>query len=113
MHEMALCEVIVDIVEQEARKGAFSRVKTVWLEIGTLSHVAPDALHFCFEAVTANTIARGAALEIIEQRGTAWCLSCSRSVEISQRYDPCPACGSHQLQVTGGEDMRVKELEVE
>ncbi|MDU6673245.1 MAG: hydrogenase maturation nickel metallochaperone HypA, partial [Bradyrhizobium sp.] len=28
-------------------------------------------------------------------------------------YDPCPACGSHQLQVTGGEDMRVKELEVE
>ncbi|MGJ4882207.1 MULTISPECIES: hydrogenase maturation nickel metallochaperone HypA [unclassified Bradyrhizobium] len=113
MHEMALCEGIVEIVEQEARKGAFSTVKTVWLEIGALSHVAPEALRFCFEAVTAKTLLQGAALEIIEQPGTAWCLGCSRGVEISQRYQSCPACGSHQLQVTGGEDMRVKELEVE
>ncbi|BAM91822.1 hydrogenase expression/formation protein HypA [Bradyrhizobium oligotrophicum S58] len=113
MHEMALCEGIVEIVEQEARKGAFAKVKTVWLEIGALSHVAPVALRFCFEAVTAKTLLQGATLEIIEQPGAAWCLGCSRSVEISQRYQPCPACGSHQLQVTGGEDMRVKELEVE
>ncbi len=113
MHEMALCEGIVEIVEQEALKGAFSKVKTVWLEIGALSHVAPDALRFCFEAVTAKTLLQCAALEIVEQQGTAWCLACSRSVEIRQRYEPCPACGSYQLQVTGGEDMRVKELEVE
>ncbi|WP_315700798.1 MULTISPECIES: hydrogenase maturation nickel metallochaperone HypA [unclassified Bradyrhizobium] len=113
MHEMALCQGIVEIVEQEARKGAFSKVKTVWLEIGALSHVAPEALRFCFEAVTARTVAQGAALEIIAQPGTAWCLNCSQSVEIAQRYEPCPSCGSYQLQVTGGEDMRVRELEVE
>ena len=113
MHEMALCEGIVEIVEQEARKGAFSKVKTVWLEIGALSHVAPEALRFCFDAVTARTVAEGAALEIITQPGTAWCLNCSKSVEIAERLAPCPSCGSYQLQVTGGEDMRVKELEVE
>ena len=57
--------------------------------------------------------ARGATLEIIETPGIAWCMACSKSVEIKQRYEPCPSCGSYQLQVTGGEEMRVKELEVD
>ncbi|MCG7980654.1 MAG: hydrogenase maturation nickel metallochaperone HypA, partial [Candidatus Thiodiazotropha endolucinida] len=29
------------------------------------------------------------------------------------RYEACPECGSYQLQVTGGDEMRIKELEVE
>ncbi|MBR0781037.1 hydrogenase maturation nickel metallochaperone HypA [Bradyrhizobium iriomotense] len=113
MHEMALCEGIIGIVEDEARKRSFSKVKVVCLEIGVLSHVAPEAIQFCFEAVAARTIARDAKLEIIETPGTAWCMACSTNVEIRQRYEPCPSCGSHQLQVTGGEEMRVKELEVD
>ncbi len=113
MHEMALCEGIVEIVEEEARRRSFSTVKVVCLEIGALSPVAPDAMRFCFEAVAARTIARGARLEIIETPGKAWCTACSNSVEIRQRYEPCPSCGGYQLQVTSGEEMRVKELEVD
>jgi len=113
MHEMALCEGIIEIVEEEARKRSFSRVKAVCLEIGALSHVAPEAMRFCFEAVATRTIAQGAALEIIETPGLAWCMACSKSVEIKQRHEPCPSCGSYQLQVTGGDEMRVKELEVD
>lgn len=112
MHEMALCEGIIGIVEDEARKGSFDKVTVVCVEIGALSHVAPEALKFCFEAVAARTIARGARLEIVELPGTAWCMACSESVEIKQRYEPCPSCGGYQLQVTGGEEMRVRELEV-
>ncbi|ANW03242.1 hydrogenase maturation nickel metallochaperone HypA [Bradyrhizobium icense] len=113
MHEMALCEGIVEIVEEEARRRSFSRVKTVCLEIGALSHVAPEAMKFCFAAVAARTIADGAVVEVVELPGVAWCMACSRSVEIAQRDDPCPCCGSYQLQVTAGEEMRVKELEVD
>jgi hydrogenase nickel incorporation protein HypA/HybF len=113
MHEMALCEGIIQIVEDEARRQSFYRVKAVCVEIGALSHVAPDAMKFCFEAVAARTIAHGAVLEIIELPGVAWCMVCSKSVEIKQRYEPCPSCGSYQLQVTAGEEMRVKELEVD
>ncbi|QHO78012.1 hydrogenase maturation nickel metallochaperone HypA [Bradyrhizobium sp. CCBAU 051011] len=113
MHEMALCEGIVEIVEEEARRRSFSSVKTVCLEIGALSHVAPEAMKFCFAAVAARTIANGAVIEVVELPGVAWCMACSRSVEIAQRYEPCPCCGSYQLQVTAGEEMRVKELEVD
>lgn len=113
MHEMALCEGIIQIVEDEARRRSFSRVKAVCLEIGALSHVAPEAVKFCFDAVAARTIADGAALEIIETPGRAWCMACSRDVEIKQRYEPCPSCGGYQLQVIAGEEMRVRELEVD
>ncbi|MGQ0682325.1 hydrogenase maturation nickel metallochaperone HypA [Bradyrhizobium sp.] len=113
MHEMALCEGIIQIVEDEARRRSFSKVKAVCLEIGALSHVTPEAMRFCFDAVAARTIADGAALEIIETPGRAWCMACSRDVEIKQRHEPCPSCGGYQLQVTAGEEMRVKELEVD
>ncbi|WP_426411925.1 hydrogenase maturation nickel metallochaperone HypA [Bradyrhizobium ganzhouense] len=113
MHEMALCQGIIEIVEEEARRRALPKVKAVCLEIGALSHVAPEAMKFCFEAVAARTIAQGATLDIVETPGTAWCMACSTSVEIKQRYEPCPGCGSYQLQVTGGEEMRVRALEVD
>ncbi|WP_027583444.1 hydrogenase maturation nickel metallochaperone HypA [Bradyrhizobium sp. Ai1a-2] len=113
MHEMALCQGIIEIVEEEARRRSFSKVRTVCLEIGALSHAAPEAMKFCFEAAAAQTIADGAVLEIEKLPGLAWCMACSRSVEIGQRAEPCPCCGSYQLHVTAGEEMRVKQLEVD
>ena len=67
---------------------------------------------FCFDAVTRDTVADGAKLEIIRIPGTAWCMACSKAVPLSARYDPCPECGGHQLQMTAGDELRVKELEV-
>ncbi len=112
MHEMALCESILGIIEEEAQRQSFARVSAVWLEIGMLSHADPDALRFCFDAVTRDTIASAARLEIVTVPGEAWCMRCMAPVTIAARHDPCPSCGGFQLQVTGGDDMRVKELEV-
>jgi hydrogenase nickel incorporation protein HypA/HybF len=39
-------------------------------------------------------------------------MPCSESVELSRLGDACPRCGSYQLQVTQGEEMRVKDIEV-
>ncbi|MBB3104820.1 hydrogenase maturation nickel metallochaperone HypA [Azomonas macrocytogenes] len=113
MHEMSIAEGVVQLLEEQATAQRFSRVKTVWLEIGPLAMIEQQALRFCFEAVTRNTLAQDARLEIIDLPGQAWCLGCNASVPIRQRYDACPACGSHHLQVTQGDEMRVKELEVE
>jgi len=113
MHEMSLCESVLGILEDNARRQGFQRVKVVWLEIGALSGVEPDAMRFCFDAVVRNTLADQARLEIIEIPGEAWCMQCSKTVQVAQRFDACPECGSYQLQVTGGEEMKIKELEVE
>ncbi len=113
MHEMSLCESVLQVLETEAAKQQFTKIKTVWLEIGTLAGVETEAMRFCFDVVTRHTLADGAKLEIIESPAQAWCLNCSQTVTVTQRYDACPLCGSYQLQVTGGEQLRIKELEVE
>jgi len=113
MHEMALCEGVLQVLEEYARKQGYTRVRTVWLEIGDLAGVEVDAMRFGFDVVTRGTLAEGAQLEIVCRPGEAWCLQCAKTVPVKQRFDACPDCGSYQLQVTGGEEMRIKELEVE
>lgn len=113
MHEMSIAESVLQIIEESARAEGCARVKTVWLEIGQLACVEKEALRFCFDAVTQDSIAQDARLEIIETAGQGRCLECACNVAVTARYEPCPNCGSLQIQVTGGEEMRVKELEVE
>ncbi|MES9860883.1 MAG: hydrogenase maturation nickel metallochaperone HypA [Candidatus Thiodiazotropha sp. LLP2] len=113
MHEMSLCEGVLQILEESAVSQGFSKVKRVYLEIGALSGVEIEAMRFGFEAVMKGSLADGATLEIIDIPGEAWCMPCAKSVEVSARFDACPECGSFQLQVTGGDEMRVKELEVD
>lgn len=113
MHEMSLCESVLDIIEQQAKAQCFQRVTTVWLEIGALSGVEAEAMRFCFDVVMQNSLAHQAKLEIIEVPGLAWCMPCAENVIVRQLYEQCPNCGSHQLQIVNGEQMRIKELEVE
>jgi len=113
MHEMSLCEGILRVIEEQAESQNYHKVKTVWLEIGALAGVEVEALRFGFDVVMKDSIARDAKLEVIHVPGQAWCMQCMKNIEIAQRFDACPDCGSHQLQVNGGEALQIKELEVE
>lgn len=109
---MSLAEGVLQLIEDAARQQEFSKVTTVWLEIGRLSGVEVAAMKFCFDAVTRDSIADGARLEIIALPGTGWCMECSMSVPMAEVFGECPQCGGYRMQVTGGTEMRVKELEV-
>ncbi|MCE2646216.1 MAG: hydrogenase maturation nickel metallochaperone HypA [Betaproteobacteria bacterium] len=109
MHEMSLAEGLIQVVEEAA--GART-VRTVRLEIGRLAAVELSALRFAFEVVRQGTVAQDAALDVVALPGQAWCMKCCQTVTVEARGDGCPRCGSHQLQVTGGDEMRVKELEL-
>ncbi|MDD5298789.1 MAG: hydrogenase maturation nickel metallochaperone HypA [Rhodocyclaceae bacterium] len=113
MHEMSLAEGVLQLLEDAAGRENFRRVTTVWIEIGRLSGVEPEAMAFCFDAVTRGSIAEGARLEIISVPGTGHCLECGRDTELEAVYDSCSHCGAVPVQVTGGTEMRVKELEVD
>ncbi len=113
MHEISICEGILSVLEDNAKTQGFNKVKTVWLEIGELAGIEIEALRFGFDVVTQNSIANNSKLEIITMPGKAWCMVCSYNVNVNQRYQPCPECGSYQLQITSGDEMKIKELEVD
>jgi hydrogenase nickel incorporation protein HypA/HybF len=112
MHEMSLAEGVLQVIEDSAIKDHFNQVTAVWLEVGQLSGVEPEAMRFCFDAITRDSVAAGARLEIIAIPGSGWCMACARTVPMTEVFGECPDCGGYQLQVSSGTEMRIKELEV-
>jgi hydrogenase nickel incorporation protein HypA/HybF len=113
MHEVSLIEDIIAMVQQERAKHGFARVNMIKLKIGALGHAEPDALRFCFDAVAAGTIAQGARLEIEIIPGQGWCADCCRHVPLDERFGACPVCASGRVRMTGGDALRLAEMEVE
>jgi hydrogenase nickel incorporation protein HypA/HybF len=113
VHEISLVESVVALIEDERRKQAFSRVRAIRLKVGTLGHAEPEALRFCFDAVTSGTIADGARLEIETVPGAGWCSRCHQTVPLEERFASCPLCGNVHVRMTAGDELRVAEMEVE
>lgn len=112
MHELSLAGGIVRVVEDAATREGFKRVSQLRLEAGVLTGVDVRALRFALEASAPGTCLEGAEVLIDEPPATAWCMRCAESVSILARTDPCPGCGGHQLQPTGGTELRVLDLVV-
>lgn len=110
MHELSLVQGVVEICEQHS---GGRRVLEVTLEIGSLSGVVPEALEFCFEAVVKGTLLVGARLIIERVPATGFCTVCGVVSKLETYFDPCPCCNAPALELRSGDEMRVKDLEVE
>lgn len=110
MHEMSITEGIIEICQKHA---GGKKVISIDVEIGDLSSVVPEAIEFCFEACSTGTVLEGATLKIIRIPGLGCCMECSAETSIDSLYSPCSVCGSYRLQIISGEEMRVREIEVE
>jgi hydrogenase nickel incorporation protein HypA/HybF len=108
MHELGIARNIVSIVSEHAR-GA--RVKRVSLEIGKLSAIAPDAIRFCFDVCSQDTLLEGAELAIAIIEGRGRCRVCRYEMALDQPFGVC-ICGSRQIQCIAGEELTIKEMEL-
>ena len=108
MHELSIANGIVEIC---AERAGTARVTRVRLEIGMLSAVLPDAVRFCFDVCARNTVVEGAALEILTPPGRARCRDCDGEVALVRLAGRC-ACGSANLRVVAGEELKIREMEI-
>jgi hydrogenase nickel incorporation protein HypA/HybF len=110
---MSLAEGIRTIVEEQARRHGFARVTLLRLEIGRFAGVEKSALAFAWEIAMKGSPAEGARLETLDLPGKAMCYECMDTVEIDDRLAPCPRCGGGRLIPQSGDEMRVRDMEVE
>ena len=110
MHELSITQGVVEIC---AEKAAGRRVIAVVLEIGVLSGVVPEAVEFAFEVCSSGTPLEGARLDIERVAARGRCRSCGAEFPVQTYYDPCPACTLYGAELLSGEELRVRELEVE
>ncbi len=110
MHELSITRSVVAAV---AERAAGLRVMRVRLEIGRLSAIMPDAVRFCFDVCSRGTPLEGAELEIVEIAGRARCELCDAEVPLAVPAGRCCECGAPRLKVIAGEELKIKEMEVE
>jgi len=108
MHELSITQSVVDAVTRRMGDAPIRRVR---IEIGQLSGLVPDAVRFCFEMVAAGTTCEGALVEIDEPCGKARCRTCGRAFETGDMLALCE-CGSADVAVEGGRELRIREVEV-
>lgn len=108
MHEMAITQSVVDAVCEHA---AGRRVHSVKLEVGALCAIVPDSMLFCFDLATAGTVADGARLDLNVEPGAAHCRTCGERFHVADLILLCP-CGSADVEVVSGRDLRILSMEV-
>lgn len=113
MHELSIAQGLVDAVVDYARREGFARARVLHLELGAFSAVMPEALEFGFASVAAGTAAEGAELRLRRVPGRGRCAGCGHDGPVETRPALCPACGEHELDVSGGGELRLVELEIE
>lgn len=107
MHELSITESIVSAILERVD----GRIQTVTLLVGQLSGLVPDSVRFCFDICTQETRLEGATLDIVEVPGRARCRTCDQELELPDGILLCP-CGSADLEIVGGQELRIKNVEV-
>ncbi len=105
---MAITQSVVDAVCEHADG---RRVHSVRLQVGALCGVVPDSMQFCFDLATEGTVADGARLDLDVQPGSARCRSCGDEFELPDLIPLCP-CGSADVEVLAGRELRILSMEV-
>ena len=112
MHEMSICQGLINQVEQIASERGASRVDSIVLSIGPLAGVEPELLIRAFEVARADTVANDAELEIETGPVVIECRSCGAGGEVPVNRLRCPSCGDWQVNLKQGDELLLLRLEV-
>jgi hydrogenase nickel incorporation protein HypA/HybF len=111
LHETAIAENIIDIVTSEMSKHGLTKVQSIKLRIGEMSHVMPDALIFGFDVMSKGTPLEDAKL-IIESLATkGLCKKCETEFIIKDMLDVCPKCENPYFEIISGKELEITEFD--
>ncbi len=113
MHESAIAQSLLEIIEQETLPYAGAKVTTLTLRIGKLSGVMPEALTFAFEALSMGSRSEGASLIIEEVPLSIKCNQCGRVHIVDDPFMICPHCEGTDVEMIAGRELEIRNMEIE
>lgn len=108
MHELGLCQAIVQRVEERAGDRLVARIR---VRVGRLHHVHPEAFEQSFSLAAAGGVAAGAVAELVLVPVRAHCGACGADTEAGHHILACASCGSVDVELTGGDELLLESIE--
>lgn len=112
MHELSLCQALLDQVERIARDHGATRVDRILLKVGPLAGVEPTLLQHAYPLAAAGTIAESAELAIEPAEIRVHCSDCGAETPARPNRLLCGACGSFKTRLVSGDEMLLANLEL-
>lgn len=112
MHEMAVCNELIDQVRANAVRHHASGVGTITVRIGALSGVEPDLLEHAFMIARAGKYTAEADLVVETIPVRVRCRACNNENETSANRLLCNACGGYAIDLVGGDELLLASIEL-
>jgi hydrogenase nickel insertion protein HypA len=131
MHELSLTQALLDTALRHAQRAGARKINALHVQVGALSGVVADSVHFYFDFVSQGTLAEGALLHIEITPPRARCRACGAERELPlegglagawyeqlMALEPCPCTAapgddSPGYELCGGFECFLGSLDVE
>lgn len=110
MHELSVIKALIEAVEGYKQSEQARKVKTVRIEVGSMTCVDPERLLFCFDMVREDAGLKQAELRIDPVKASVKCQVCGHHFDIDRIGEPCE-CGSYQQDMLSGNELNLTEIE--
>ena len=112
LHEYAVTESILQIVQAELEKSGAARVDGIKVVIGELTSFVGESIEFYFGEMARGTAAQDAAFSFQRMEAKAVCDGCSTVFRPRHALFVCPECGSGAFNLKEGNELYIESIEV-
>jgi hydrogenase nickel incorporation protein HypA/HybF len=113
MHELAICQSLMDQVENIALERNAERVTLIVIAIGPLSGVEASLLKNAYPIASVGTVAENAELVIEQLPVRVKCTQCGSESETAPNKLICKQCGDWRTELVSGDEMMLMSVELE
>ena len=113
MHELAICQSLMNQVENIILEHKAKRIVSIVVGMGPLSGVEAQLLKNAYSVTSAGTVADGAELIIEHRPVRVKCRQCGRESDALPNKLICQHCGDWQTTLISGDELMLMSVELE
>lgn len=113
MHELAICESLMDQVERIALERNAQCVTSIVIGMGPLSGVEAQLLKHAYSIASTGTVAEQAELIVESLPVRVKCNHCGNESEVLPNKLLCKHCGNWQTTLVSGDELMLLSVELE
>ena len=112
MHELSVCQGLMQQVTAIAQQHRAQRVDKIVLQIGPLSGVVPELVQAAFPFASAGTLAQQAQLIIHSLPIRVHCQTCDAETDAQVNRLLCGKCGDWHTRLVSGDELLLQSVEL-
>lgn len=114
MHELGIVFNITKQIEEIAKENKVNKVTSLTIEVGEVSTVVPEYFKDCFEWAKKKTqYLQDCKLNLVVISAISYCEDCKQTFSTTKYAKVCPHCNSEHTYLVSGNEVKMKQIEVE